>query len=62
MRVSFFILLLFFLLDFGIAQDSYDIPLVVIEVNGGFSIPDHPETMIGPGKTYGIAICSQIQI
>jgi len=43
MRICLFILLLLFLFDPGIAQDGMDIPIVVVETNGGFSIPDEPK-------------------
>ena len=50
-------LLLIFLFSAGLAQEGVDIPLVVIEVNGGFSIPDEPKIVAhmkiidhGPGN------------
>lgn len=43
MRTSLLILLLLFLYAAGFSQEGKDIPLVVIEVNGGFSIPDEPK-------------------
>jgi hypothetical protein len=36
-------LLLLFLFSAGFAQEGMDIPLVVIDVNGGFPIPDEPK-------------------
>lgn len=50
-------LLLVFLFSAGFAQEGVDIPLVVIDVNGGFPIPDEPKIVAhmkiidhGPGK------------
>jgi hypothetical protein len=43
MKVIKFILLSLILNTPGLAQEGLDIPLVVIEVNGGFSIPDEPK-------------------
>ena len=43
MRTPLLILLLSFLYATGFSQEGMDIPLVVIEVNGGFSIPDEPK-------------------
>lgn len=36
-------LLLLLLLNSGLAQDGFDIPIIVIETNGGFPIPDEPK-------------------
>jgi len=43
MRAYLLILLLSFLFESGLAQEGTDIPLFVVEVNGGFSIPDEPK-------------------
>jgi len=43
MRACFFILLVFVLIDISPAQEGMDIPIVVIEPNGGFPIPDEPK-------------------
>ena len=43
MRACKLILLLLFFFEPGFAQENMDIPLVVIETNGGFSIPDEPK-------------------
>jgi hypothetical protein len=43
MRACKLILLLLFFFDPGFAQEGMDIAIVVVETNGGFSIPDEPK-------------------
>ncbi|MDF1576226.1 MAG: CotH kinase family protein [Bacteroidales bacterium] len=43
MKAGFLILLVFILLNAGLAQEGMDIPVVVVETNGGFPIPDEPK-------------------
>lgn len=43
MRVCLLILLVFLLIDVSLAQEGFEIPIVVIESNGGFPIPDEPK-------------------
>ena len=43
MKTHLLILLLFFVYNAGFSQEGMEIPLVVIDVNGGFSIPDEPK-------------------
>jgi len=42
-RTCIFILLILSLFLTGYSQVSYDIPIVVVDVNGGFPIPDEPK-------------------